>query len=127
VPSRPPDHQLPIRHGHGVRRPNRCVLLFATLANRATSQRSRADSVSHAFAREHCRQGPWLPAGREFGITTIAERGPARPSSKAVGRTRVRGGARGGRLKLTDTSGPGEIRRSCSTVPARSRRGRPSG
>jgi hypothetical protein len=31
LPSRPPDHWLPIRHGHNVQRPNRNLLLFATV------------------------------------------------------------------------------------------------
>jgi hypothetical protein len=31
VPSRPPDHQLPVRHGHDVQRPNRDLRLFATV------------------------------------------------------------------------------------------------
>jgi hypothetical protein len=38
VPSRPPDHQLPIRYGHYVRRPNRDLRLFATVCKSAREE-----------------------------------------------------------------------------------------
>jgi hypothetical protein len=47
-----------------------CLLRFA---NRV-AMKSNRDETGVAASHKHGRQSPWLPAGRELGITTIAER-----------------------------------------------------
>jgi hypothetical protein len=73
VAARPPDHQLPRRHGHNVQ----CRSRFATVCDglRIGCRRSRTVTrVQARPARDHGRQSTCRPAGRDIGSRTIAER-----------------------------------------------------
>jgi hypothetical protein len=98
VPSRPPDHQLPVGHGHNVQRPNRELLLFATVCKSGVDEAElRRDG--RRFLPQAWPSEP-LAARRTRARNQDDRRvGPARLSSNAAARTRIRCGGEVRRLR----------------------------
>ncbi len=99
VPSRPPDHQLPIRHGHGVQRPNRDLRLFATVC--------KSDVDEAELGRECRHRRPVIMAAKAPGglqDTSSGSKGSKRDpdslSSNAAARTRNRCCSRSDDLRI---------------------------